>query len=119
MTNGPTREEFERLYRMTEEGFSVMNAKLEKIGERIGEGEVNHENVRTRLVSIEKEVFHRRHTDTSGSSHTHKRDGDAFFTRKEKALIALGITTIAALIKAAWLAGGATLAILRKLIAGA
>lgn len=97
----------ERLYKLVDDGISRIDdgiggvhTRLDLLNGRTLKGEVERENHRTRLVSLEKEVFaaggpRRRSADHAG-------DGESWsmaFTKREGALMALGFTVIVILFK--------------------
>lgn len=101
--NGPSREEFtaftDRLYETTDAGFKGVHTRLDVLNGRTLKGEIDRENLRTRVVSLEKEIFsepRRRATDTPPPP---------FFTKREGALVGLGIAVVAALLKFMLVAG--------------
>lgn len=103
MSDGLSREEFTafttRIYQQMDDGFSGVHERLDTLNGRTGKGEVERENHRTRIVSLEKEIFsepRRRSTDVQTSP---------FFTKREGALVALGVAVIGALLKVLLLSG--------------
>ncbi len=102
MSDGPTREEFkaftERLYETMDGGFAAINARLDTQNGRVGRGEVESENHRTRLVSLERRFSRRR-----GDGEAWAEDGR--FTKREKALMALGMTLLSILLTALQIVG--------------
>lgn len=103
--DGPSREEFNRLYETLDRGFTGIHNRMDVQNGRVGKAEVAQENIRTRLTSVEKELFRtpqRRRADAEIAV-----AASPFFTKREKALIALGIATISALLKVTMLAGEA------------
>lgn len=60
MNDGPTRAEWQRLYETTDRGFAGINSRLDLLNGRIGKGEVSDAELRTRIVSLEHEVFRER-----------------------------------------------------------
>lgn len=103
MSEGPSREEFAafttRIYQQMDDGFSGVHDRLDTLNGRTGKGEVERENHRTRIVNLEKEIF----------AAPRRRSGDVatapFFTKREGALVGLGIAVIGALLKVLLLSG--------------
>lgn len=97
MNNGPSREEFkaftERIYRQMDDGFGGVHERLDVLNGRTGKGEVADAELRQRVTSVEKEVF----------DGPRRRSGDSpvppLFTKREGALVALGVTVLGALLK--------------------
>lgn len=103
LTNdGPSREEFRdfsnRVYTTIDAGFKELNARLEAFNNFAVSSAVDRENLRTRVISLEKEVFR-------GRTFRHP-DQSARFTKREGALIGFGLAIIVTLLKLLELLGG-------------
>lgn len=105
MANGPSREEFtaftDRLYETTDTGFKGVHSRLDLLNGRTLKGEIERENIRTRIISLEKEVFNapkRRESDVPPTP-------PPLFTKREGALVALGVAVVGALLKFMLVAG--------------
>lgn len=100
--NGPSREEFtaftERLYETMDGGFAKINARLDLLNGRTLKGELESENHRTRLVSLEKELFHRpsRRRDDEGQGAAWAK---ATVTKREGYYIGVGLAVLVAVLK--------------------
>lgn len=107
MNQGPSREEFkafvDRVYQQMDDGFSGVHERLDTLNGRTGKGEVERENLRTRIVSLEKETFsepRRRVTDVISAP-----PPPSFFSKREGALVTLGVAAVATLLKLLLLSG--------------
>lgn len=105
MNDGPSRAEFkaftERVYEQMDDGFSGVHSRLDVLNGRTGKGEVADAELRQRITSVEKEVFdepRRRATDVPAPA-------PPFFTKREGALVALGVAVVGALLKLMLLSG--------------
>lgn len=105
MSDGPSREEFkafcERVYEQMDDGFSGTHGRLDTLNGRTAKGEVADAELRARVTSIEKEVFRgprRRVNDPPVVP-------PPFFTKREGALVALGVAVISAVVKLMLLSG--------------
>jgi len=108
MTQGTlTREEFrgtmDRLYETTDQGFRTLTERLDTLNGRTLKGEIADAELRTRVVSLEKEVFSvpRRRREGAGEDPA----APTSVTKREAALIALGVAVISALVKATLIVG--------------
>lgn len=92
----------DRLYQTTDDGFRGVHDRLDVLNGRTQKGEVASAELRSRVVSLEKEIFRRRVTDGPDGG-----PGPAvpFFTKREKALVGLGVVVVGALMKFMLLAG--------------
>jgi hypothetical protein len=97
-----TRDEFkatmDRLYDTTDQGFKAMNERLDQLNGRTLKGEIADAELRTRVTSLEKELFsrpRRRRQDHAGEG----EEWAAAFTKREYALMSLGIAVIGVLLK--------------------
>jgi hypothetical protein len=103
MSDGPSRAEFtafcDRLYEQMDAGFNGVHERLDTLNGRTGKGEVADAELRARITSVEKEVF----------NEPRRRSGDTpappLFTKREGALVALGIGVVGALLKVLLLSG--------------
>lgn len=99
-----TRDEFkgftERLYQTTDDGFRGVHDRLDTLNGRTLKGEIAHAELKARLISVEKEVFRRRADDHAVPIAT-----PSYFTKREKALVGLGILFVTALVKVLLMAG--------------
>lgn len=99
MSNGISREEFtaftERLYETMDGGFRALNQRLDILNGRTLKGELESENHRTRLVSLEKELFHNRRKTDEGKG----ADWAGGLTKREGQLLMLGIAVVGAMYK--------------------
>lgn len=107
--DGPSRAEFQafadRLYEQMDRGFERITTRLDVLNGRVGKGELEGENHRTRLVNLEKEIFRtpkRRHVDHAGEA----EEWAASFSKREYALMSLGFAVIMALLKLVEFLGG-------------
>lgn len=100
-----TRDEFkgftERLYQTTDDGFRGVHDRLDMLNGRTLKGEIAHAELKARLTSVEKEVFRRRADDHT----TVPIATPSYFTKREKALVGLGILFVTALVKVLLMAG--------------
>lgn len=95
----PSRDEMGRLYTTMDAGFKGVHDRLDVLNGRTLKGEIDRENLRTRVVGLEKEVFHnprRREEDVAPRAH---------FSKRETGLIALGLGALVGLVKMALLFG--------------
>jgi hypothetical protein len=103
MAPGPTRDEFtsitDRLFEQMRDGFEGVNARLDRQNGRITTVEVKEAEDRTRVISLEKEIFSR----GRGRRLSDQVDSDdapaVRFTKRESALMMAGLGIIFSLIK--------------------
>lgn len=113
MPVGPTREEFDafsdRLYHQMDDGFRGVHERLDRLNDRTGKGEVADAEVRTRMISLEKEIFRGRGRRLSDRTEPEETD-DALkpmrFTKREATIIGAGLSIIFGLMKLVEFLGG-------------
>lgn len=120
MNDGPSREEFKafvaRVYEQIDDGFSGVHSRLDVLNGRTGRGEVADAELRQRITSVENELFNaprRRATDPAVTVVT-----PPLFTKREGALVALGVTVVGALLKLMLVSGEFTLELVKAAIKG-
>ncbi len=111
MNNGPSREEFAaftgRLYKTIDDGFAAINDRLDIVNGRTGKSEVEIGKLDIRLSSAEQKLFRRRQDEDSGTIQTKRttRPGtgaawaEERVTKREGALIGLGLTVLVTVLK--------------------
>ena len=97
MNQGPSREEFERLYTSMDAGFKGIHDRLDTLNGRTGKGEVSDAEIRQRVTSLEKEVFTMPRRRAS--------DSDGRISKREGALLGLGLGILALILKLCLLLG--------------
>lgn len=115
MTGEPSRQEFERLYTVLDEGFRSVHVQLDAIATRVQDGDIERAVLKQRLTSLEKEVFPvRRSTDAPDANYVPERLGqaDASAAKRQGYLIALGLAVLMALLQISELVGGKVIAAL-------
>ena len=100
---GPTREEFERMYADMKDGFAGVHNRLDLLNGRVGKGEVAQENLRTRTVSLEKEMFH---VDRAGRRDNDPETRQTTWNKREGFMIGIGIGVLWGVLKVLELLGG-------------
>ncbi len=115
MADGPTREEFARLYQTIDDGFRGVHSRLDVQNGRTGKLEVNHEHHRTRLEDFRARVdamtVRIDGLDGIGDDvgHPRRRRGDhagegeewsSSFSKREYALISVGFVIVTLCLKA-------------------
>jgi len=103
MPTGPTREEFAafttRLYQQMDDGFTGVHSRLDTQNGRLTKGEVADAEIRVRVVSLEKEIFSRGRGRRLSDQLDDEAATSVRFTKRESALIMLGLSIVYALIK--------------------
>jgi hypothetical protein len=97
-----SREEFaafcDRMYASMDDGFKGVHGRLDVLNGRTLKGEIDRENLRTRLVTVERELIrhpNRRKSD-AGDGATWAA---AAVTKREGYLIGLGLTVLITVLK--------------------
>lgn len=113
MEDGVSRDEFsafcDRLYKTQDAGFKGIHDRLDVLNGRTGKGELERERMRGRIILLEKEL----------SAHPRRRMGEAdakglpLMTKRETALVVVGLTVIASSIKLMLVVGEFALAFLK------
>lgn len=118
MGDGPSRAEFkaftDRIYQQMDDGFTGVHDRLDVLNGRTGKGEVADAELRQRITGVEKEVFNeprRRATDPPTPA-------PPFFTKREGALVALGVAVIGALLKLMLVSGEFALELAKATLKG-
>lgn len=99
--NGPSREEFtaftERLYETMDRGFQGVHSRMDTLNGRTLKGEIDRENLRTRLVSVEKELF--RHPNRRRTDEGKGAEWANSLTKREGALLTAGLFLVGGMYK--------------------
>jgi hypothetical protein len=106
MSEGPSRAEMDRLYQTIDDGFKGTHSRLDLLNGRTLKGEQADADLRARVIGLEKEVFtrprRRRHDGDEGTEVDKPRP---LLTKRESALIGVGVMILAALVKLALFVG--------------
>jgi hypothetical protein len=105
MGEGPSREEIERLYTTIDDGFRGVHTRLDGMDGRITRNEVVSAEVRTRITSVEKEVFRNPRRRIGELVTPPVRRSWLSVNKRESALLGLGLGILATVMKLCLLLG--------------